>query len=254
MIKFFQKLRYDLMEKNKIGKYLKYAFGEIVLVVIGILVALQINTWNEERKTQLKEEALYNRVILDLQIDEKKLNEYIQYYKDDQSLHASIYQETQGVLHGDSLIHFGTLRGASTFNLIIQANYSKSTEQISSHAIREKIENYFRLESFVDDAFKILRDYKAVYLRPYLAKHGINNSKELFENYQLDYYSLREISIFSYPKLKEQYGTVELDQLLFDLGIKTAWSLTALNNALMANKELQLDIQNELIGKPSTKE
>ena len=52
MIKFFRKIRYDLMEKNKTGKYLKYAFGEIVLVVIGILIALSINNWNEDRKSK----------------------------------------------------------------------------------------------------------------------------------------------------------------------------------------------------------
>ena len=43
MIKLFKKLRYNLMEQNKTGKYFKYAVGEIVLVVIGILIALQIN-------------------------------------------------------------------------------------------------------------------------------------------------------------------------------------------------------------------
>jgi hypothetical protein len=43
------------MEKNKTGKYFKYAIGEIVLVVIGIIIALQINNWNENR-TKLKEE------------------------------------------------------------------------------------------------------------------------------------------------------------------------------------------------------
>jgi len=50
MIKFFRKIRFNLMEQNKTGKYLKYAIGEIVLVVIGILIALQINNWNESRK------------------------------------------------------------------------------------------------------------------------------------------------------------------------------------------------------------
>ncbi len=48
MIKFFRKIRFDLMEKNKTGKYFKYAIGEIILVVIGILIALQINTWKTE--------------------------------------------------------------------------------------------------------------------------------------------------------------------------------------------------------------
>jgi len=62
MIKFFRKIRYDLMEKNKTGKYLKYAIGEIVLVVIGILIALQINTWNEERKNNSKEQQILSQL------------------------------------------------------------------------------------------------------------------------------------------------------------------------------------------------
>jgi len=55
MIKFFRKNRQNLLMENKTGKYFKYAIGEIILVVIGILIALQINNWNEERK-QTKEE------------------------------------------------------------------------------------------------------------------------------------------------------------------------------------------------------
>lgn len=50
MIKFFRNIRYNLMSENRTGKYFKYAIGEIVLVVIGILIALSINNWNEERK------------------------------------------------------------------------------------------------------------------------------------------------------------------------------------------------------------
>ncbi|NNC44454.1 MAG: hypothetical protein HKN99_01055 [Winogradskyella sp.] len=55
MIKFFRKIRYNLMEQNKTGKYFKYAIGEIILVVIGILIALQINNWNEQRKEKQQE-------------------------------------------------------------------------------------------------------------------------------------------------------------------------------------------------------
>lgn len=49
MIKFFRKIRQSLLMENKTGKYFKYAIGEIVLVVIGILIALQINNWNQNR-------------------------------------------------------------------------------------------------------------------------------------------------------------------------------------------------------------
>ena len=69
MIKFFRKIRYDLMEKNKTGKYLKYAIGEIVLVVIGILIALSINNWNENQKLDEKRETYYRQLVTDLESD-----------------------------------------------------------------------------------------------------------------------------------------------------------------------------------------
>ena len=55
MIKLFRRIRQNLIMENKTGKYLKYAIGEIVLVVIGILIALQINNWNEQRKLKAVE-------------------------------------------------------------------------------------------------------------------------------------------------------------------------------------------------------
>ncbi len=51
MLRFFRQIRQKLLTENKVSRYLVYAVGEIVLVVIGILIALQINNWNEERKT-----------------------------------------------------------------------------------------------------------------------------------------------------------------------------------------------------------
>ena len=66
MIKFFRKIRYDLMKKNKTAKYLKYALGEIILVVIGILIALNINNWNEHQKGKKNEVELLNSLKKEL--------------------------------------------------------------------------------------------------------------------------------------------------------------------------------------------
>jgi len=59
MIKFFRKIRQNLLMENKTGKYFKYAIGEIILVVFGILIALQINNWNERRKIQSNQEKYF---------------------------------------------------------------------------------------------------------------------------------------------------------------------------------------------------
>jgi len=77
MIKFFRKIRYNLIEKNKTGKYLKYAIGEIVLVVIGILIALSLNNWNESRKNKIIKQQLIEDLIVELQSSKVILNDAI---------------------------------------------------------------------------------------------------------------------------------------------------------------------------------
>ncbi|MCK0179062.1 DUF6090 family protein [Flavobacteriaceae bacterium S0862] len=72
MIKFFRQIRKDLMEKNKTGKYLKYAIGEIVLVVIGILIALSINNWNEDKKNINQAKKHLKTISLNLKDDIKQ--------------------------------------------------------------------------------------------------------------------------------------------------------------------------------------
>ena len=71
MIKIFRKIRQNLLMENKTGKYFKYAIGEIILVVIGILIALSINNWNEERKNKIKESVYLEGIKSDLTRDIK---------------------------------------------------------------------------------------------------------------------------------------------------------------------------------------
>lgn len=72
MIKIFRKIRYELLENNKIGKYLKYAFGEIILVVIGILIAIQINNSNQERLDQKALDGYLKSIAQNLESDLKR--------------------------------------------------------------------------------------------------------------------------------------------------------------------------------------
>ena len=74
MIKFFRKIRQNLLSEGKTGKYFKYAIGEIVLVVIGILIALQINNANENRKITETKKEYYRQILLDLDKEVDNIN------------------------------------------------------------------------------------------------------------------------------------------------------------------------------------
>jgi hypothetical protein len=80
MINFFSKIRHQLSNENKFQKYFRYAFGEILLVVIGILIALQVNNWNEQRKQddefKVTLEQIYNALKIDVDDFDSKIKAY----------------------------------------------------------------------------------------------------------------------------------------------------------------------------------
>ena len=67
MIKFFRHIRQNLLMENKTSRYFKYAIGEIILVVIGILIALQINNWNEKRKIEKEIQTKIDALVVNLE-------------------------------------------------------------------------------------------------------------------------------------------------------------------------------------------
>ncbi|GGK24641.1 hypothetical protein GCM10007962_18590 [Yeosuana aromativorans] len=78
MIKFFRNIRKKLLSEGKTTNYVKYAIGEIVLVVIGILIALQINNWNEQRKYKNLEVSMLTEIRASLQESLHEINDMIQ--------------------------------------------------------------------------------------------------------------------------------------------------------------------------------
>jgi hypothetical protein len=93
MIKFFRKIRQKMLTENKFGKYLMYAIGEIVLVVIGILIALQLNQWNENKKADI-----------DLQILTKNL--HFEFTNNYQELEVDLTRLKRKVLAGKTLLSY----------------------------------------------------------------------------------------------------------------------------------------------------
>ena len=83
MISYFRRIRRTLMEEKQTGKYLRYAVGEILLVVIGILIALQINNWNNRRLDRVEERKIYQNIkqqVLDDKAELGRVIEFNDYY------------------------------------------------------------------------------------------------------------------------------------------------------------------------------
>jgi hypothetical protein len=130
MIKFFRSIRKDLMEKNKTGKYLKYAIGEIVLVVIGILIALQINNWNEERKDNIAEINILQDIQGSISTDIDQLKLRIELAKNDvRSANIILDHIERGLPYNDSL--------SKHFVIITSTAGKDFTPQISAYKVLE---------------------------------------------------------------------------------------------------------------------
>ncbi|MET6991194.1 DUF6090 family protein [Sediminicola arcticus] len=81
MLKFFRNIRQNLLTEGKTGKYLKYALGEIILVMIGILLAFQVNNWGIEKIDKNREAKYLTNIVLDLKKDIVRLEYLIKFKK-----------------------------------------------------------------------------------------------------------------------------------------------------------------------------
>lgn len=106
MIKFFRHIRQRMIKENRVSKYILYAIGEIVLVVIGILLALQINNWNEDRKNSSRLQGYTKSLIEDLVNDSLSVSATLNYIKEDSLLLAEFEQRVNLSEHPlDTLYH-----------------------------------------------------------------------------------------------------------------------------------------------------
>lgn len=117
MIKFFRRIRQQLLSENNFNKYLLYAIGEIILVVVGILLALQINNWNEARKRNIEEEKLLTALIEDFNENKVRLEKAISRETDMVRMSKSLIkamQSDQKAIPPDS-IRFWVTSGAKSW-------------------------------------------------------------------------------------------------------------------------------------------
>lgn len=225
MIKFFRKIRFDLMEKNKTGKYLKYVIGEIVLVVIGILIALQINNWNETRKQHKIEKELITSVKNDLIQDKAFIQLIIEFiepkieaYKALNGDLTNLYQKERKSLDSLFSIYFSSQRTfypiSGTYESAVSGN--QLTVFQNKEIVHEVVKLYNSTYDRLIDNGQILDDRWAFLSKKYSYERRTGqfremDSKQLTEFLDDLYYHFVQMEWYL---VQLKLATVEIDKII----------------------------------------
>tara|TARA_R110000782_G_scaffold258028_1_gene347573 strand:+ start:387 stop:1148 length:762 start_codon:yes stop_codon:yes gene_type:complete len=202
MIKFFRKIRQNLLNEGKTTKYFKYAIGEIVLVVIGILIALSINTWNENRKnkneasfqlSKLKDNLNADKAQIKMVIDEDStyINNLIFCGRVlSKEVNATKEEFTDRFQDIYNTINFNPVRG--TFDGLIS---SGKIELISNQELLDALFSYYNSNSYKawDSA---MTDYSRHIIAPYLLNFDhIPNIRDENEGSGFTHFDITKFSV-----------------------------------------------------------
>lgn len=167
MINFFRKIRQKLLMENKTGKYLKYAIGEIVLVVIGILIALQINNWNTKKNNNHLEKRYLKNLTKELKKDSVVLDNIHKKLVYQSETKNPVIEMLENQQKNDSLIKYFSIQWrpiypytplSSTFE---EMKSSSHLSLIKSDKLREAIiKMYNSYESLYTDETFLLKYFE----------------------------------------------------------------------------------------------
>jgi hypothetical protein len=152
MINLFKKVRKTLLSENKFSRYIVYALGEILLVVVGILIALQINIWNENRKKEILELSLLKEMKSNLMSDISDIEENI-YFAENGIKSANIILKSfeNNFPYNDSLNkYYGKVPMTPKFFMTENAYNSINNvgiRTIKNDSLRQAITNHYQIKA-----------------------------------------------------------------------------------------------------------
>ena len=190
MLKFFRKIRQRLLQENRFSKYLLYALGEIGLVVVGILIALQINTWNEHRKIRIQEQKLLVNLKAETKLNIEQLN-FVMVEKEKITRNIKLVLEYTKAPK--------SLDDAVNFDSIIYPIVVSGWKYFPIDGLQNDILNSDKLDIISNDSLRYYISSMPRYWKS-LAEEEETHRKDLHENYLpffIEHYSIRNISEYN---------------------------------------------------------
>ncbi|MFC4720955.1 DUF6090 family protein [Geojedonia litorea] len=216
MIKFFRKIRYDLMEKNKTGKYLKYAIGEIILVMIGILLALQVNNWNNNRIERKKETNYIKNINKEFKLNRKQLDTVVFYHRKVSNNATKILNlipiDIKAVNKDSLSFYISETFNHYTFNpqqsSVNSLTNTSSYELISNLELRELLQKWDEQVKDYQEEEILFKEYSFDNYVPYFNNHisflAFLNNTNIFDYNNVDYTFLNSLEFENAIALRKE--------------------------------------------------
>jgi len=165
MIKIFRNIRKKLADENKFWAYWRYAIGEIVLVVIGILIALQINNWNEKRKATLQEITILKNIQEEILLDTLDINwnidKHMEFMDAERKLLAFLQSDQT---HPKDSINYTTALGVPMLIALHKSTFNNLQNNQAGIITNNKLhKDISRFYDFFVHAIEMVENEKSVY-------------------------------------------------------------------------------------------
>ncbi len=227
-----------LVSKGKLQSYLLYSMGEIILVVIGILIALQINNWNELKKTNREEITLIQQLINDLEKDSECLKRIIPALNDKSQVVKQIYLEAEQSSSFNASMNYGDLTWQVFAPLFFEQRHQRSLDKISDSQLSKSILDYFNQQKIVEFQIEQGNLYIRSTVRPFLGEHGVMNSQHVMSNDSYTELKEDKSKFVRYDELIMLYGSSEFESIIFELRMTYIATAHQVDLLLEANDEL----------------
>ena len=247
MIKLFRNIRKNLLNEGKTSKYLKYAIGEIVLVVIGILIALQINNWNEGRKENIHQKSVLSNLLQDLKSDSVSYSQNLKELKNVDFLQEQLYKI--GVKNDNTIVidNPSIIRFLPNYNPITKDNDPFLSTKITNDTIRKEILVYFRNMKDMDDVYSELDEVIKTKMRIYLGNKKMYKLTNWFENkYKNTTVEDLSFDFIDSAELIALSKEAEFQQILFEASLKIVNNIDVLEILIKQNAHLISVIETDL--------